>query len=820
MTTSSPRRADEPNVPRRGLYQPQPAYEEELQRQRNQQKLKDKILQTAKSLRTALPTEQETENPSAQHSKKRPRFGDLSPYNVDDKDEKYLWEVEVTRLIDSLEKPQESLNPASSQKLSSAINNLGFTWLEKLSDQLLCALSICALDDNLMLRPESQMGMSPNGSIIGRSINKLETRLGDVPDILRKAGLHARTTSRRPNDKDESYETQPGVEAVNDTEAPIYYQLVDYTTETLVRILCGGFGAEDKYWIARIVTVLAKFSTKLKVLSGGIPSFGMEALSRHAGAREDLERYPFPGADNVSDIAFDVILEVEEAHKPQADRTPAPGDRYVATYASDMTAVSNWLFRIMWHIFTDLNTRNTRGREMDEFEVSAAVFATGSESLPTVAYHNRLGHISGSSSKVAVGMSHRIIDLLVTTATVMRRHPAPRLQLRTGRSTLSIRQGKSDPERLYALNSMAEIISVMIILSCIEPCVTEDLARLCNSVRATQILSKIYVATHGCAVYTSLYNNISQIDPLPLRRSRPLSDYAGLTGRTRTSSELRDRHNAQWQCNFDAIKELDQCTSGATRRRVSASARNWAVEEHAISVSCLPYTITIMSGCAILVLGGLMAGLFVGSRIDGVDPFNLTMFAWIIAGFIILVSKSVRVAEWTWRDFLKGRVTCRTVRELATVTKLSEQDIILHLLSSEKEIPLVLRGPYNNVFSNKGAEGFSVDVKPNVGTLFASGLIVLEVLLESGSALVCLDLRPQLTTLDGDNSNELTRPNIGSTGPSKQRIVHRQREPYRVLACKNPPLLGESEKDVVFRQQLLSWEKIIGIYNKPEQKVR
>ncbi|KAF5702433.1 hypothetical protein FMUND_13488 [Fusarium mundagurra] len=102
------------------------------------------------------------------------------------------------------------------------------------------------------------------------------------------------------------------------------------------------------------------------------------------------------------------------------------------------------------------------------------------------------------------------------------------------------------------------------------------------------------------------------------------------------------------------------------------------------------------------------------------------MFAWIIAGFIILLSKSIRVAEWPWRDFLKGRVTYRSVRELASVTGLDEQGIMMHLLSLEDETPLVTKGPYNSVFSSTGSDGFSIDVQPKIGTLVVSGCLSLK----------------------------------------------------------------------------------------------
>ncbi|KAK1689046.1 hypothetical protein BDP55DRAFT_653966, partial [Colletotrichum godetiae] len=71
------------------------------------------------------------------------------------------------------------------------------------------------------------------------------------------------------------------------------------------------------------------------------------------------------------------------------------------------------------------------------------------------------------------------------------------------------------------------------------------------------------------------------------------------------------------------------------------------------------------------------------------------MSSWIIAGFIILAAKSIRVSEWPWRDIFLGRATCRSVREVANVTGLEAQEILMYLLSSEARIPLKSRGPHN-----------------------------------------------------------------------------------------------------------------------------
>ncbi|KAF5572549.1 hypothetical protein FPANT_13006 [Fusarium pseudoanthophilum] len=650
-------------------------------------KLKERILRLVHSLRTAPSTSREPFDSRVENVTQGPRFGDLSHYNIVDLDAKYLWETEVTRLMISSDEPQQPLDFAISHELASDISDLGFAWLERASDQILCALSICALEDNLMTAPELQS----------------------------------------------QYILRDGVSGVADSEAPTYYHLVDYVTETVVRLLCQSFRSDEVYWVGFVIAAMANYSTKLKILSRELPRYGVETLNRYSDVWRLLLDHQLVAAENPSEISLKVTAVDQDGNRTQESERGV-GDRYVTTYASDMITISNWLFRIMWHILKDLNTRNTRNRHKDEFEVSSVVFSTAGQCIPAIAFQNRLGHISGSSSGVAVGISRRAIDLISSTAAIIEARSGQEPGLRMGRSTLSIRTEDPGSQQDVNLRHMADLISFMVISSCMDPSVIDDMARVCSSLRLLHILSRIYDAAQGYTAFVALYNTLSRDQPL-LRRSHPLSAYIDSNGANLVSPQSMQAERNVRKNDFEAVWAVQQQISALARKKVRASSSKWAIEEHAISVSCLPYTISIMSVCAILVLGGLMAGFFVGSRIEGVDPFNITMFAWIVAGFIILVSKSIRVGEWPWRDFLKGRVTCRTVRELANITNLPEQNILMHLLSSERETPLVFRGPYNNVFSNTGAEGFSVDVKPTIATLFASGLIVLEVLLESGSAL-------------------------------------------------------------------------------------
>lgn len=75
----------------------------------------------------------------------------------------------------------------------------------------------------------------------------------------------------------------------------------------------------------------------------------------------------------------------------------------------------------------------------------------------------------------------------------------------------------------------------------------------------------------------------------------------------------------------------------------------WTLQERAVQVKCTFYVLAVLIPCAVLVVGSLIIGLFVGPQrvqvLGGVDPFNVTTFTWIFAGFVLIVAKSLRVAD-------------------------------------------------------------------------------------------------------------------------------------------------------------------------------
>ncbi|KAK1948917.1 hypothetical protein LY78DRAFT_732495 [Colletotrichum sublineola] len=170
-------------------------------------------------------------------------------------------------------------------------------------------------------------------------------------------------------------------------------------------------------------------------------------------------------------------------------------------------------------------------------------------------------------------------------------------------------------------------------------------------------------------------------------------------------------------------------------KKLERTVRSWVIEEKVIVVMLRAFVVKIMALCGALVVGGILAGILLGERLQGVDPFNITTLAWVLAGFIILVAKSLFVSEWPWRDFLRGRVPCRSVSELHTVTGVDEQDIMEYLLAKEPYTILITKGPFNRTFTRRSNEGFSIDAKMELHTLVASGIIVLKVATQMGPAL-------------------------------------------------------------------------------------
>lgn len=201
-------------------------------------------------------------------------------------------------------------------------------------------------------------------------------------------------------------------------------------------------------------------------------------------------------------------------------------------------------------------------------------------------------------------------------------------------------------------------------------------------------------------------------------------------------------------------------------------------------------------------MGAFVAPFMIKDRLPGIDPFQVTMFIWLLVGVVIVAAKSRYVNEWPWHDFLRGRVVCHSVTDLADVTGVDTQLILLKLLHDEYDTVLMTQGPYNGMFTHRTEEtdgkftgGFSIDEPVHRKTLLASGFIVLKALGISGDHLVILDSRKKAFPAS-INTRSKGEPRLSCIDiPTEKRSGGRLHDVFYV------------KKDVV------EWYKIVGLYD-------
>jgi hypothetical protein len=163
----------------------------------------------------------------------------------------------------------------------------------------------------------------------------------------------------------------------------------------------------------------------------------------------------------------------------------------------------------------------------------------------------------------------------------------------------------------------------------------------------------------------------------------------------------------------------------------------------------------------------------------------------------MVLAKSLGVNEWPWRDFLLGRVPCRSVSELHSVTRVDTQQIIGYLLSKEPSNILITKRPYNRPFMRRQEDGFSIDVKPELWTLVSNGTIAVKIVTGLGMGLVCMDLR------------------TGSKGRSTLQQDDGTADNERILSCAYLQEVFYDDQEVPLAYESVRWNRIVGIYRQP-----
>lgn len=172
--------------------------------------------------------------------------------------------------------------------------------------------------------------------------------------------------------------------------------------------------------------------------------------------------------------------------------------------------------------------------------------------------------------------------------------------------------------------------------------------------------------------------------------------------------------------------------------------KDWVIAEDSITISVRPYVSISVLIAFIVLCGGIAIPFVVRDRITGVDPFQITLFCWLVAGFIVLVAKGRYVNEWPWHEFLHGHVICCSLKEVCDATNINDQTVLMYLLLGEWQTVLRTRGPHNSMFKRRtpnGDGGFAINRPIHISTMMASGYLIVQVVNLFGKHLICLDTR-------------------------------------------------------------------------------
>ena len=167
----------------------------------------------------------------------------------------------------------------------------------------------------------------------------------------------------------------------------------------------------------------------------------------------------------------------------------------------------------------------------------------------------------------------------------------------------------------------------------------------------------------------------------------------------------------------------------------------------AITVPCRAFVLVV--GLSFLSVITLALALVIGlhGQVAGVDMSNMALLIWTVATTGLLLAKSWFVHDWPWHDFLQGRIVCHSVSETCRITGVSDQSLLMFLLSDDRAKHLRTSGPWNGLFNAGNShskspktehDGFSIDRGSKLATVTQCGIMVLKAAHEDGECLICV----------------------------------------------------------------------------------
>ncbi|KAF8251680.1 hypothetical protein K440DRAFT_658355 [Wilcoxina mikolae CBS 423.85] len=530
------------------------------------------------------------------------------------------------------------------------------------------------------------------------------------------------------------------------------FALVDYVSAIFARFFCQSAYGSD--WQHNCIAFLATWSTATKIISEKPSKFA--SISLDTAADRISKMGPLGGKE---------IFSVKEFSDRGVGFT---GETLKGLYFAQRMRYRRLEKSLRFVLVSLMDGGSNTGTK---YELCSVVYESGFEGFQTLLYRDREGELMGTSAPPCLNIAHSACAILDRIVQSVQKHPhrsTPPADPNSQSLETIIRWFYNDDEdsedmdpgarissdqkvvveSCVSLTSMEDIITIAVPIVITSPWIVSEVLEAVNLVALTATEDdpvQRYTATKFKAffrIYTDLFENsknskgnyVSSLSRGLMTRDKLLAGpkFVAIPESTRALDGTRNKGsppNKSLRVDAACIREANQ------------KMNEWVFDEKAVIVQCPVYVWSVIIGASMLVIGGLAVGFTVRNRVTAVDPFNITTYCWVLAAFLVLVCKSVRVESWSWRDFLHFRVQCKSVSELRDITGVPEQLIIAKLLHEEPTTILHTRCPYNSAFKRSTDDGFSIDVPLTMWTMLLSGLIMVQVLTPQGRALACLDVR-------------------------------------------------------------------------------
>lgn len=613
-----------------------------------------------------------------------------------------LWEIEIKRLQKEVQLP--TCSSFNSGGLLGVVSPDQLDNLSTISDQIKCNLAIVYYDDCLL-----QESIEGSTSETDRTFMKYCHHL-----------LSNRLSDECQDDENNRLEPPKILEHGN---KELYFQLLDYVTAIIARTFL--HSASGPRWNAAILAVLSKMTAKLKILCERTSEFASKSLDTAAQLEMEQENARSMGLTGMS--PFKSLLS--------AFKTGTAESSNIAERKYHMTAMMyrNVIFSVI-NVTLDRAFLRQDAQLINRFsrELCTRVYRNGRKGMHTIIAEDEDGEFNSVTARPPLDWYRTALDMSLHNARAV--SPQDDRQGPEATSQVLVRwrwdwdetqaTRSSRPSHLrhakecssLRIVKMDDVVSVLVPFSLASPSaalVMSSTVRmhsaLMSLLKVKESLSSFVQEDFSAEFSVSILGHKFHDDE---QGGGPIST-RGVCGLT-YARQLFEHVLPGVSLVRRAGPSIDKPT--LTPKQFADycdRTDDWDIDETSIVVPCRKVVWPTLGVLAVCLIGAGTLPFLQVVQLDGVDPSNLTSCIWIACFFILLLIQSAYVPQWTWHDFIRARVRCRTLKEVVSITRVPAQVVIHKLLTSEKRTALRTRGPYNSMFLNRAAadeSGFSINI--------------------------------------------------------------------------------------------------------------